>query len=72
MGVRRLLLQFFVSGQLYGRFLFQEALRPRRDKPVVEFYERQDRAADRAAEIMRVFSCHAEELLYGGPVEHPL
>jgi hypothetical protein len=62
----------FPADDRYGRFLFQEALRRRRDKPVVEFYERRDCAAERAAEIMRVFSCHAEHLHYRGPVEHTL
>jgi hypothetical protein len=59
----------FPADDAYGRFLFREALRPRRSRPVVEFFELHDRAADRAADIMRVFRCHAEELRYRGPVE---
>jgi hypothetical protein len=59
----------FPADDSYGRFLFREALRDRRGSPVIEFFERRDRAADRAGDIMRVFRCHAEELRYRGPVE---
>jgi hypothetical protein len=55
----------------YGRFLFQEALRPVRRKLVIEFYERVDRAPERAAEIMRTFGEHVASLHYRGPVEGP-
>jgi len=53
----------------YGRFLIQEGLRLRARDLRIEFFEIEDRAADRAREIFDVFRGRVQELLYRGRVK---
>ncbi len=53
----------------YGRFLLQEGLRPRAQALRIEFFEVEDREADRAHEISNLFRVPVQELRYRGPVK---
>lgn len=53
----------------YGRFLVQEGLRLRERDLRIEFFEVEDRAADRAREIFDVFHRRVHELVYRGRVK---
>jgi hypothetical protein len=53
----------------YGRFLVQEGLRLRARDLRIEFFEVEDRAADRAREIFDVFPGRVHELVYRGRVK---
>ncbi len=53
----------------YGRFLVQEGLRLRKGDLRIEFFEVEDRAADRAREIFDVFHGRVHELVYRGRVK---
>lgn len=53
----------------YGRFLVQEGLRMRQGGLRIEFFEVEDRAADRAREIFDVFHRRVHELVYRGRVK---
>jgi len=53
----------------YGRFLVREGLRLRTGSPRIEFFEVEDRGAERAREIFNVFEGHVRELVFRGPVQ---
>ena len=55
----------------YGRFLIQEGIRLRNSRPTIEFFELEDKASDRAKEIMDAFSGHVPRLIYRGEVLPP-
>jgi hypothetical protein len=53
----------------YGRFLMQEGLRLRARDLRIEYFELEDREADRKREIEDVFRGRLQELVYRGPVK---
>jgi hypothetical protein len=59
----------------YGRFLIREGMRLRRKRKlaikVIEFYERRDKAGERAKAIMEAFDSRVENLVFRGEVDPP-
>lgn len=55
----------------YGRFLIQEGMRLRSSRPTIEFFELEDKASDRAKEMMDAFKGHLQKLIFRGKVVPP-
>jgi hypothetical protein len=58
----------FPAEDRYGRFLFQEGLRLRGRGIRVEFFELEDRAAEREREILDTFRGRVDQIMYRGSI----